>query len=348
MLAPEKTGSKIAGVHLWWQGIGWVLAALLAAGCARPEPKAEAGSAGAQRRRVVLQSDWFPQAEHGGYYQALARGYYAEAGLELEIWPGGPGAGIKLKVVRGDADFGMQRSDDVLVAASRGLPLVMVAATLQHDALALMVHANDPVRTVGDLQSRVVIGNVGMAWMPYLERRFGITFEKRQNTYGLGEFLANPATIQQCMVTNEPFFAQRHGRPVRTLPLAEAGYDCYHVVVTRRELARAEPGMVRAFVAASIRGWRDYLAGDPGPAHAEILRRNPEMTRELLEFSRTELKRGRYVEGRAGPGDAIGRLSFARLQEQLTQLRELGILETAVPLAEVASVEFLPPVPAGH
>jgi NitT/TauT family transport system substrate-binding protein len=297
------------------------------------------------RRKVVLQSDWFPQAEQGGFYQALARGYYAEAGLAVEILAGGPGSGIKLKVARGDVDFGMLRSDDVLLAASRGLPLVMVAATLQHDPLALMFHADSPVTSFRDLSGRVVIGNVGMAWMPFLEKKYGFILEKRQNTYGLGEFLANPETIQQCMVTNEPIYAQQQGRRVRTLLLADAGYDCYHVVIARRELVRTSPEVVRAFVGASIRGWRDYLEGDPAPADSLILQRNPEMSRERLTFSRSELILRRYVQGDRARGEDVGQLSLTRLSDQMETLLALKVMEQPVVVTGVATKEFLPPVP---
>jgi NitT/TauT family transport system substrate-binding protein len=320
--------------------------AVLAAGCARREPAAAAAPAPgdpAARRRVVLQTDWFPQAEHGGFYQALARGFYADAGLEVEIWPGGPGAGIKSKVVRGDAAFGLNRGDDILLAASRGLPLVMVAATMQHDPMALMVHESSPVRSFPDLAGRVVIGNVGMAYLPYLEAKYGITFEKRQNTYGLGEFLANPALVQQCVVTSEPFFARQRGRPVRTLSLASAGYDCYHVIFCRRELTRTSPELVRAFVHASIRGWRDYLSHDPGPAHALILQRNREMTPELLQFSRSELILRSLVQGDPAQGEDIGQLSLERVRQEMELLLALKIQEVPVAIGDVATREFLPP-----
>lgn len=323
--------------------LGLGLAVALAAGCSRPAPEAAAEKPG--RRKVVLQTDWFPQGEHGGFYQALARGFYAEAGLDVEIWPGGPGSGIKLKVARGDADFGMLRSDDVLLAVSRGLPLVMVAATLQHDPLAVMVHAESPVQSFKDLAGQVVIGNVGMAWMPFLERRFGMTFEKRQNTYGLGEFLANPQVIQQCMVTNEPFFARQHGRAVRTLPLGAAGYDCYHVIIARRELVRTSPAVVRAFVHATIRGWRDYLEGDPAPADALILQRNPHATRELLTFTRSELILRRFVQGERNLGEDIGQISLARISDQMETLLALKIMDAPLAVTGVATRDFLPPVP---
>lgn len=327
--------------------IEWAVLAILVSSCARQDhPKsgvlATHPKEGPSPRRVVLQSDWFPQAEHGGYYHALVHGYYAEAGLAVEIWPGGPGAGIKLKVAKGDADFGMNRSDDISVSASRGLPLTMVAAGLQHDPLALMVHASSPVRTFQDLEGRVVVGNVGLAYFSYLESRYGLHFEKRQNTYGLGEFLANPEIIQQCVVTSEPFFAQQHGRAVRTLPLADAGYDSYHVIFCRRELIRNSPETVRAFVAASIRGWRDYLEGDAAAVHAEILKRNPQMTPELLAFSRGELINRHLVRGDPNRGERIGDLSRTRIERELQTLLELKILDRPVAFDEVATTEFLP------
>ena len=323
-----------------------MLLTLLVAGCGRQETAPTGASPSTPvpgtLRRVVLQSDWFPQAEHGGYYHALVHGYYAAAGLAVDIWPGGPGAGIKLKVAKGEADFGMNRSDDISVSASRGLPLVMVAAGLQHDPLALMVHAASPVRSFPDLQGRVVVGNVGLAYFSYLENKYGLRLEKRQNTYGLGEFLANPEIIQQCVVTSEPFFAQQHGRAVRTLPLAEAGYDSYHVIFCRRELIRTAPETIRAFVAASVRGWRDYLAGDPAAVHAEIMKRNPQMSAELLAFSRGELINRHLVTGDPAQGERIGALSRARIERELATLRELKILEVPVTFEQVATTEFLP------
>jgi NitT/TauT family transport system substrate-binding protein len=326
------------------------LAAICVVACTRQEPAAVAGaaphSAKPALRKVVLQTDWFPQAEHGGFYQALAKGFYAEAGLDVEIWPGGPGAGIKLKVAKGDADFGMSRSDDVMLAASSDMPLVMVAAILQHDPMALMVHARSPVKNFKDLQGRLVIGNVGLAYMPFLEEKYGITFEKRQNTYSLTEFLANPDVIQQCIVTNEPFFVEQRGIKVRTLPLAASGYDCYHTIFCRRELIRIAPEAVRAFVHASVRGWRDYIENDPAPAHALILQRNSQMTPELLRFSHSELIGRQLVTGDRAKGEDIGQLSLDRLSGQMDTLVKLKIMEVPIAIADVATRDFLPAAPS--
>lgn len=318
-----------------------VLFVAVLAGCSR-EQAAPAEVPRPALRKVVLQTDWFPQAEHGGYYQALVKGFYREAGLDVEIWPGGPGAGIKLRVAKGDADFGMYRSDDTLMAVGAGLPLVMVMATMQHDPQAVMVHAASPVRTFPDLQGRTVIASLSMTWIPYVQKKYGITFTLRPNTYGIGEFLATPDAIQQCLVTNEPFFAEQHGRPVRTLPLTEAGYDCYQALICRRELIRNSPEVVRAFVHASIRGWRDYLEGNPEPADALILQRNENMSRELLAFSRSEMILRNLVHGDRAKDEDIGQISLVRVAQQMQTLLDLKILHAPIAVSSVATKEFLP------
>jgi NitT/TauT family transport system substrate-binding protein len=312
---------------------------MLLTGCARQDA---AVVAPAGLRKVVFQSDWFPQAEHGGFYQALAKGYYRDAGLDVEILPGGPGATIKLNVAKGSADFGLYRSDDVIVAASRGLPLVMVAAVMQHDPEALLVHDTSPVRTLRDLAGRSVIAPPSMTWIPYVQKKYGIKFDLRPLNYGLAVFLGDPDAIQQCMMTSEPFFARQHGAKVRVVRIADSGYDPYHTIMCRRELARNRPAVVRAFLAASIRGWHDYLEGDPAPAFALIRQRNPQMGLDQLVFSRGELIANALITGDPAQGEAIGQLRVERIQRQIESLREFKITETPVNAATVMSRAFLP------
>jgi len=343
---PRELGARAAPVRLSNGGMllsriaAWILAiALLAGGCARQDPVA---APTAKLRKVVLQSDWLPQAEHGGFYQALAKGFYREAGLDVEILPGGPGANIKLSVAKGTADFGMFRSDDVIIAASRGLPLVVVAAVLQHDPEALLVHAESPVKTLQDLNGRSVIAPPSMTWIPYVMSRHKIHFDLQPLNFGLAGFLGDPNAIQQCMVTSEPFFAEQHGVKVRTIPLADSGYDPYHALMCRRQLVRTNPDVIKAFVAASIRGWHDYLEGDPAPAHDLILRRNSQMTTGQLDYSRRALIEQSLVTGDAAHGERIGRISMKRIQQQIDVLTELKILEVPVTAAGVATRAFLP------
>jgi len=294
-------------------------------------------------RPVVFQSDWFPQAEHGGFYQALAKGYYEEAGLAVEIRSGGPGAGILLKVAKGIADFGMSRGDDTILAVSRGLPLVMVGATLQHDPQALLVHASSPVQSFADLDGHTVTAALGMTWIPYIQKKYGITFGLVPTSYGLASFLADKTVIQQCFLTSEPFFTSQRGVAVRTLPLTETGYDVYHAIITTRAMVRTDPDVVRAFVAASIRGWQDYLEGDPTPAHELIMSRNADMTLAQLAYSRRALLEHHLATGFPARGERVGQLKLERVQHEINVLREFNVLEKPLRAIDVATEEFLPP-----
>ena len=343
MLARAEKNVSSCGMRLRSFTIVCALALLCLAGCSRRAASAVTKGEAPALRRVVFQMDWFPQAEQGGYYQALAKGFYREAGLAVEIRPGGNAAGIKLPVAKGEADFGMNRSDDVMVAASRGLPLVMVAATFQHDPQALLVHADSPVKSFKDLQGRTVTASLSMTWIPFIQKKYALKFDLKPGNYALAGFLADKDAIQQCLLTNEPFFARQHGTAVRTLTLADAGYDIYHTIICRRELVRTEPRVVRAFVAASLLGWRDYLTGDPAPAHAIILERNAQMTPELLAFSRSELILLSLVTGDPARGEDIGELSLTRLSEELEILLDLKLLDAPISVNSVATREFLPP-----
>src|SRR4051812_48093707 len=112
----------------WAVSLGLAVALLGTVGCGKKNGSAtQAGTAGG-RVKIKFQTDWFPQPEHGGYYQALAKGFYAEEGLDVEILPGGPNAQVMSNVAIGRAELGMTNGDDVIVAVARGVPIKMVGA----------------------------------------------------------------------------------------------------------------------------------------------------------------------------------------------------------------------------
>ncbi|MEI6861740.1 MAG: ABC transporter substrate-binding protein [Verrucomicrobiota bacterium] len=315
----------------------------LTAGCARETPTPPPFTASPSLRKVHLQTDWLPQAEHGGFYQALVRGYYAEVGLDVEILPGGPGTSIRPQVASGQVEFGMNRSDDTLTAIGQGLPLVIAGAYLQHDHLGLLLHADDPAKTLADLNGRTVTAMVGLTWIPFVQKKYGITFNLRPDTPGLTTFLADRTEIHQCLVTSEPYFATQQGVTTRTLAIADSGYDAYHVIITSRAFAHDHTADVRSFVAASLRGWDDYIRGDPTAAHAAILSGNKDMTPELLAFSRDELVKRGLVHGDTAKGDVFGKLRADRLAAQIAVLQEFGVTVKSAAPADVTTPEALAP-----
>jgi NitT/TauT family transport system substrate-binding protein len=237
----------------------------------------------------------------------------------------------------------MARSDDIILQIAKGgLPLVLIAAEMQRDPQGILVHESSSVRSLQDLDGRVVMATPSAAWIPYVKARYGIEFELIPLNFGLGAFLADPAFIQQCLVTNEPYLARAKGARVRALMVADSGYDPYRVLAARRGFLQAEPEAAAAFVAVSIRGWEDFLFGDPTPALDEIGRRNGTLPRDQLLWSRSEVIRLALVTGKPERGERIGLLKRKRLQEELKRLADLGLIPGTLQVEDVARLDLLP------
>lgn len=304
-------------------------------GCRRSEPTVEMASPESSLTPIVLQTDWFAQAEHGGFYAALLNGHYAAAGLAVEIRQGGPNAHTLQRVAVGEAQFSMHRSDDIIVQISQGMPLLITGVIMQRDPQALMFHAESGIADFRDLNGRAIMATPGLIYLEVLRRTFGLEFSVIPHNYGMEQFIADPNFVQQCFITNEPFFVERAGIKVKTLLIADSGFSPYQVWYTRKDFAARHPDLVRAFNAATIQGWQDYLFGDPSAIHAEILRRNPRTNLELLEYSRAQIIERKLVTGPHGGKDAIGTIDARRLQRQIEQLSEIGLLASPVGLSDL-------------
>lgn len=315
----------------------------LLSGCApqdahtRSDVAANSAKTPAPSRTIRLQMDWYPQAEHGGFYQALAKGYYRESGLDVEILPGGPGAFIAQKLATGRVDVAIGRSDDVFTAVDQGLPLVIVGVFMQRDPLCLLVHEDDPVRTFADLNGRAVMAHPGAAWVRYVESSHGITINLVPMNYGLARFLADPTFIQQGYVTNEAFVARRAGARVRTLLIADSGNESLRVITTHRTFLRENLPALRAFVRQSLRGWDDFMHGDPTPARTLIRASHDRLDEDVFTHALEAMRTHHLVEGDPSRGGGLGRMSRERLQRQLDQLRELKLVRPDFRLEEAVS-----------
>jgi NitT/TauT family transport system substrate-binding protein len=293
--------------------------------------------------KITLQTDWYAQPEHGGFYQALAKGFYRDAGLDVTIRQAGPGIAVGQSLASGRLEFSIGRGDEAIVQVARDIPVVVVAAQMEHDPLAIMVHRESPVRSFRDLQGRAVMTTPGANWIQYLQLTQHIHFSVIPMTFGMAQFMVDPNFIQQCFVTNEPYYVERNGGHARTLLLADSGFDPYRVIMGNADFVRTHPRVTRAFVQASLRGYHDYLEGDPTPGNRLILAANVQMNGDFAAYGIRAMKAYHLVEGDVAKGEGIGRLSRRRLQEQIDALQKIGALDRTVTPDEIADFRFTEP-----
>ncbi|HEY8995218.1 MAG TPA: ABC transporter substrate-binding protein [Lacunisphaera sp.] len=323
--------------------LGGLALVLCLSGCGK---QAKPVAAAHESIKIRFQTDWFPQPEHGGYYQALAKGYYKEEGLDVEILPGGPNAQVKQRVAMGQAQIGMTNGDDVIVAVARGLPIVIVGAEMQRDPQGIMFHEENPLRDLRDLQGRTLMAGSVSTWLDVLRKKLGVQFNQMPLVGDLARFMNDPTLVQQCFVTNEPFFARQRGTKVGALLIASDTYEPYRVMFTGREFLAKHPDVVGKFVRASVRGWVDYLTGDPTPANKILMEKRSDLTPEFMAYSIKAMNDYKLVSGEPAKGEFAGQITAARLQKQIDLLREVGVLDKPVKVEDVATFEYIPKPPS--
>ncbi len=292
-------------------------------------------------RKIILQTDWYAQPEHGGFYQALVKGYYEEAGLDVEIVPGGPNALTIQKVAQGVAHFAIGRSDDIIIAASRQVPLMIQGALMQHDPQAILFHKESGIKDFKDLDGKTIMATPGTAFIRIMENTYDIKINVTPLDFGVNRFLADKDFIQQCFITNEPYYVAKEGANPGTLLLSESGFSPYRVWFSSRGFANANPEVVEAFNEASIRGWNDYLTGDRTEANAIIEATNPQQNEEFMAYVVKAMIDNKLVTGDPEKGEATGRITKERIQKQIDQLASIDMLESEVKIEQVLPARIL-------
>src|SRR5271163_237256 len=222
---------------------------------------------------VTFGTDWKAEAEHGGFYQAIATGIYKRYGLEVNLRPGGPQVNHAQLLAAGVLDFNIASNSFVpLNFVREKIPMVAVAAIFQKDPSVLIAHPGQGDDTLAALKSKpIMIGSDTRvtSWM-FLKSKFGYTDDQiRPYAFSVAPFLADPKAVQQGYLTSEPFTIEKEGVHPVVLLLANAGYGSYGALIeTSEQLVRDKPDLVQRFVDASIEGWYSYLDGDPGPGNA--------------------------------------------------------------------------------
>jgi NitT/TauT family transport system substrate-binding protein len=305
-----------------------------------------AGAAYAQPVKLTMGTNWRAQAEHGGYYQAVATGIYAKHGLDVTIRMGGPQVNNPQLLLAGALDFSMgSDSFNGLNFVRNNIPAVVVASIFQKDPRVLMAHpgqGNDSLAALKGKPILIAAASRNNYWQ-FLRAKYGYTDDQiRPYTFNMAPFLADKSTVQQGFLTSEPLKAQKAGvKPVVHL-LADNGYVSYATTLeTRQQMVKERPDVVQRFVNATIEGWYSYLYGERAAANALIKKDNPEMDDEQLAYSHAKMKEHGIVES----GDAlklgIGAMTDARWKEFADTMIKAGVYPADLDVTKAYTLQFI-------
>ncbi len=295
--------------------------------------------------KVRFGTNWVAEAEHGGFYQALADGTYRKYGLDVEIVPGGPNINNRILLPVGKIDFFMSANTlQSFDAVEQNIPTVAVAASFQKDPQVLI--ARQDVNSFDDLKSRTLfISKEGMTtFFQWLKADYGFDESKvKPYTFNPQPFLADRNSAMQGYVTSEPYAIERLGgfKP-KVFLLADRGFDAYSTLIeTRRELVDKNPKLVQRFVDASIIGWYNYLYGDNKPGNDLIKKNNPEMTDELLAYSVAKMKEYGIVDSGEAVIIGIGAMTDARMRSFFEKMVRAGVVKSTIDYRRAYTLQFI-------
>jgi len=322
------------------------LTAVLAAMPAAAQDKA-APSGPEKLDKVSFGTNWVAEAEHGGFFQAVADGTYRKYGLDVTIVPGGPNENNRMLLLAGKIDFFMAANTMMgFDAVLNNVPVVSVAAIFQKDPQVFLTHPEAKITKLEELKPLILfISKEGMTgYFPWLKSEYGFSEKNvRPYTFNAQPFIVNAQSAMQGYLTSEPFAVEKSaGFKPGVLLLADFGFNTYSTLIeTRQEVIEKKPDLVQRFVDASIKGWYNYLYGDNSAANAMIKKLNPEMTDELLAYSVAKMKEYGIVDSGDTLKDGIGAMSDERLTSFFEKMVKAGVVKSDLDYRKSYTLRFV-------
>jgi NitT/TauT family transport system substrate-binding protein len=297
--------------------------------------------------KVSFGTNWVAEAEHGGFYQAVADGTYKKYGLDVTIVPGGPQVNNRLQLLARKIDFFMSANSlQGFDAVAQNIPTVLVAAMFQKDPQVLLVHPDQGIETLEDLKKlTLLVSAEGMqTYFKWMRAEYGFSPEKtKPYTFNPQPFLVDKQSAMQGYVTSEPYAVEKAGKiKPKIFLLADYGFNTYSTLIeTRREIVEKKPGLVQRFVDASIIGWYNYLYGDNKAANELIRKHNPEMTDELIAYSIAKMKEFGIVDSGDTLKLGIGAMTDERMGNFYDKMVKAGVVKPNVDFRKSYTLQFV-------
>jgi NitT/TauT family transport system substrate-binding protein len=297
--------------------------------------------------KVSFGTNWVAEAEHGGFFQAVADGTYQKYGLDVTIVPGGPNDNNRMLLIAGKLDFFMAANTLMSFdAVANNVPVVTVAAIFQKDPQVLLTHPETKITRIEDLkQLTLFVSKEGISsYFQWLKSEYGFNEERvRPYTFNPQPFLANKQSAMQGYVTSEPYAIEKSaGFKPGIILLADYGFNSYSTLIeTRRDVIDKKPDLVQRFVNASMIGWYNYLYGDNTAANAMIRKLNPEMSDELIAYSIARMKEYGIVDSGDSLRDGIGAMTDARMASFFDKMVRAHVIRSDIDYRKSYTLRFI-------
>lgn len=217
---------------------------------------------------LIMQAAWINDAEFAGYYVAIDKGYYADAGIDLEYLSGGPDVIPESTIIAGRADLALTTPDTTIKAiVDQGAPFKIIGAQYQKNPIGIVSLARNPINEPRDLIGKTLaVPPVNVISVEAMLKLNGIDPSQVNivpYAYDPTPLIRGEIDASLDFTTNVPYSIQQAGEDAVSFLIYDFGYTIYNdtVVVTEDVLAEKRD-LLKTWLAVSRRGWEENLA-DP-------------------------------------------------------------------------------------
>ena len=276
---------------------------------------------GLAKQKVTLLMDWFPQGNQSGFWQAQFDNQYHDD-LEIIIKSGGPKVNTTTAVASGQVEFGLQASDSVMLANSKGAGLKGIFVNLNHVPYTLVYHPNTGVKSVKDLDGRPFAVKIGVTYWKWVKYTYKLDQVKEFPLTGdLGLFARTKNQFQQGYSLFLPARLDAKGVPNEQITVESLGYRPYSVLFTSDKLIKENPELVQAVVDRLSISFHKSLV-DPKPTRDFILSKSKKINAEIHNNAIELMKRDFLPKD----WNKIGCQDPNRWVEVANQMKEVNVL----------------------
>ncbi|MEN9757085.1 MAG: hypothetical protein RL755_1272 [Pseudomonadota bacterium] len=278
--------------------------------------------------QVNLQLRWHHQFQFAGYYAALEKGYYANAGLDVSITEGSPEREVLNEVLEQHAQYGVTNSD-LLYKRLQGSPVVALAAMFQHSPSVLLTHKS--ISSPSDLIGKrvMMVEKTGDADFLAMFLNEGINKDLmilQPMSFDLQDFISGKTDAFHSYLTDQPYYLKQHAIPYNVINPRNYGVDFYgDILFTTEDEIKHHPERVKAFRQASIDGWNYALAHPDEIIELLINQYHVEKSRGHLAFE-ADAMRPLIVPDLI----EIGHMNPARWQAMAEIFAKVGMIDSAI------------------
>jgi NitT/TauT family transport system substrate-binding protein len=291
---------------------------------------------------VTLRLKWFHQAQFAGFYVAKEKDLYKSVGLNVDIQPGGPDFPAIQMVTGGSEQFGVTGADQILIARSKGVPVVALAVIFRRNPFVLFSLAKSGIKAPADYVGKnigvKIGGNEELIYRAVLAKA-GVDKTKLNEIpvkFDITPLLAGAVDVWPGYLINEVLAAKEKGFDVNVVSPPDYGIDLYaDTLFTTEKMLQEKPDVVRKFVAATLKGWSSAIAA-PEEAAQITVKYGAKLTYDHeLAMMKASLP---LLQPDAQP---VGWMDAANWSATQKLLVDAGFQKTPVDVGKTFTVEYL-------